>query len=44
MTEAKSLIKLSNVNKIFQLDEELTFQALKDINLEIHKGEFVAIV
>lgn len=38
------LIKLSKVNKIFQLDEELTFQALKDINLEISKGEFVAIV
>ena len=39
-----SLIKLSNVNKIFQLDEELTFQALKNINLEIKKGEFVAII
>jgi putative ABC transport system ATP-binding protein len=39
-----SLIKLNNVNKIFQLEEELTFQALKDINLEIDKGEFVAIV
>jgi putative ABC transport system ATP-binding protein len=39
-----SLIKLTNVNKIFQLDEELTFQALKNINLKIDKGEFVAII
>lgn len=38
------LIHLKNINKIFQLDEELTFQALKDINLSIDKGEFVAIV
>ncbi len=38
------LIKLSKVNKVFQLDEELTFQALKDIDLEVDKGEFVAIV
>lgn len=38
------LIKLTKVNKIFQLDEEVTFQALKDINLEIKKGEFVAIM
>ncbi len=39
-----SLIKLTDVNKVFQLDEDLSFQALKDINLEIDKGEFVAIV
>ena len=39
-----SLIKLSKVNKIFQLDEELSFQALKDIDLEINKGDFVAVV
>ena len=38
------LIKLSRINKIFQLDEELTFQALKDIDLEIKKGEFVALI
>jgi len=38
------LIQLKNINKIFQLDEELTFQALKDINLSIDKGEFVAII
>ena len=38
------LIHLKNINKIFQLDEELTFQALKDINLTINKGDFVAIV
>ncbi len=38
------LIHLKNINKIYQLDEDLTFQALKDINLSIGKGEFVAIV
>ena len=38
------LIHLKDINKIFQLDEDLTFQALKDINLSIDKGEFVAIV
>jgi putative ABC transport system ATP-binding protein len=38
------LIHLKNINKIYQLDEDLTFQALKDINLSIDKGEFVAIV
>ncbi len=39
-----SLVKLTNINKIFQLDEDLTFQALKDINLSINKGEYVAII
>jgi putative ABC transport system ATP-binding protein len=39
-----SLVKLTNINKVFQLSEEVTFQALKDINLTINKGEFVAIV
>lgn len=44
MANSQPLIKLSKVNKVFQLDEELSFQALKDIDLEINKGEFVAIV
>lgn len=38
------LIHLKNINKIYQLDEDLKFQALKEINLSIEKGEFVAIV
>lgn len=38
------LIKLEHVNKIFKLDNELEFQALKDIDLEINKGEYVAII
>lgn len=38
------LIHLKNINKIYQLDEDLTFQALKDINLSIDKGDFAAIV
>ncbi len=38
------LIQLTNINKVYQLDEELTFQALKDINLTIEKQDFVAII
>lgn len=38
-----SLVKLTSINKVFELDGELTFQALKDVNLTINKGEFVAI-
>jgi putative ABC transport system ATP-binding protein len=39
-----SLVKLTAVNKIFKLDEGLEFQALKDIDLQINKGEYVAII
>lgn len=38
-----SLVKLTNINKLYQTNEELTFQALKQVNLSIEKGEFVAI-
>lgn len=38
-----ALIQLININKIFNISEE-PFQALTDVNLEIEKGEFVAIV
>lgn len=37
------MIKLSNLNKVFK-SQAGDFHALKDINLEISKGEFVAIV
>lgn len=39
-----ALISLTNINKIFQLSDNLTFQALKDINLQINQGDFIAIV
>ncbi len=39
-----NVVKLLNINKVFQLDENLTFQALKDVNLTINKGEYVAII
>lgn len=39
-----SLVKLSHINRIYYLTEELTVQALKDINLEVKKGEFIAVV
>jgi putative ABC transport system ATP-binding protein len=38
-----ALVQLSHINKIFILGDDLTFQALKDVNLEIKKGEFTAI-
>ena len=38
------IIKLVQLNKVFQLDEGLKFQALKEINLEIKSGEFLAII
>lgn len=38
-----SLVNLKNINKVYQTSEELEFQALKDVNLKIEKGEFVAI-
>ena len=37
------MIKLNNINKNYQLGQH-TVHALKDINLEIEKGEFLAIV
>lgn len=37
------LVHLKNINKIFELDEGITFQALKDVNINIERGEFVAI-
>lgn len=39
-----SLVSIKNVSKIFQLSEEVTFQALKSVNISINKGEFVAII
>jgi putative ABC transport system ATP-binding protein len=39
-----SLVNLKNINKVFKLDEDLTFQALNDVSLSIDKGEFVAII
>ncbi len=40
---SKVVVKLSKINKIYQTGE-VSFQALKDINLEVKKGEFVAII
>lgn len=37
------LVKLSKVNKIYT-SGEVSFQALKDINLEVKKGEFLAVI
>lgn len=38
-----TLVKLSQVNKIYQSDD-IAFQALKNINLDIKNGEFIAII
>lgn len=38
------LVQLKNIQKVYKINEELTFKALKNINLQIKKGEFVAII
>lgn len=38
-----SLVQLTHINKIYHITDELTFTALKNVNLSIKKGEFVAI-
>lgn len=38
------MIKLKNVFKEYPIDEETSFFALRNINLEIKKGEFVSVV
>ena len=38
------LIKVEHVNKVFKLGKKTTVQALKDINLEIFKGEYLSIM
>ncbi|MEX1052771.1 MAG: ABC transporter ATP-binding protein [Patescibacteria group bacterium] len=38
------MIKLKNVYKDYKIDRELTFQALKNINLTIKQGEFTSIM
>ncbi len=39
------LVKLSKINKIYNYSSgEVPFQALKDINLEIKKGDFLAVI
>ncbi|MBF8249455.1 MAG: Macrolide transporter ATP-binding protein [Candidatus Levybacteria bacterium] len=37
------LVQLANIDKIYQIGRDLKFQALKNINLSIKSGEFVAI-
>lgn len=38
------LVHLSSINKIYQISEQLQFHALKDLNLTIKRGEFLAII
>lgn len=38
-----TIVKLSRVNKIYQTGE-VSFQALKNINLEVKKGDFLAVI
>lgn len=38
-----SLVKLSKIHKVYQTGE-ISFQALKNINLEVKEGEFVAVI
>lgn len=38
-----ALVKLSKINKIYQTGE-VSFQALKNVNLEVKKGDFLAVI
>lgn len=38
------LAKLTHVNKVYQPDQPTKFQALKNINLTIDQGDFIAII
>jgi len=38
------VVKLTNINKIYSQGQELSFQALDNVNLTINKGEFIAII
>ena len=38
-----SFLKIIDINKVFNEDTPLRFQALKSVNLEISKGEFVVV-
>ena len=38
------MIKIENLNKIFNENTKREFHALKNINLEIQEGEFVAVI
>lgn len=38
------MIKLEKVSKEYRLDNEIVFFALKDVSLEINKGEFISIM
>lgn len=40
----KYSVDLKGVNKVYEINEELNFQALDDINLQIKKGELLAVV
>lgn len=43
MPEGKTIIKLTDVSKVYKMGGEEVY-ASKDINLEIHEGEFVVIM
>jgi putative ABC transport system ATP-binding protein len=43
MTNSNPILKVKNISKVYELDG-ITISALKNISLEIKKGEFVSIV
>lgn len=44
MKKTPSIISLSNISKEYVMGDESVFSALSEVNLEIHKGEYSAIV
>ncbi|PIQ73295.1 hypothetical protein COV58_03280, partial [Candidatus Roizmanbacteria bacterium CG11_big_fil_rev_8_21_14_0_20_36_8] len=39
-----SLIQLNHISKRYEIDNNLIFTALKDINITLNKGEFASLV
>ena len=44
MKKTSSIISLSNISKEYILGDESVFSALSDVSLDIHEGEYLAIV
>lgn len=44
MTNSQSLIKTTNLTKLYKLSEDVTVQALVDVSIQIKEGEYVAIL
>ena len=40
----QSVLKASNIHKSFEVSKKNTYEVLKNIDLEIHEGEFISVM